>query len=105
MNQPKNEITHRYVNMDNRCYTTQEALAKYSYSFRKGIHRASVLDLFQTVVIGYGTKFYTSEEMLALDKRLQEEISSKFTAIALAGAPIAKEITFTPPLEDYENDG
>jgi hypothetical protein len=65
------QIEHRYLNMDSGCYTTQYKLLEYAGAFRGGIHRAVHPSLtYGPVLIAYGTRHYTHDDMKALDARL-----------------------------------
>lgn len=65
------KIDFRYINMDNRRYTTQEGILEYARNFRGGMHRANTDFTSGSVVIGYGRKPFTHSELKAVDDSLQ----------------------------------
>lgn len=69
-------LSIRYINMDNRVYTNEQNLLKYAQDFKGGTHRACTDFVHNFVVIGYGKKWFTHEELKSVDRRLQNEKKS-----------------------------
>lgn len=71
------KISLRYINMDSRAYTDESSLLKYAQEWPGGVHRASTDFVKHIVVIGYGRKVFTHEEMKYLDEILQNDSQKK----------------------------
>lgn len=63
-------IEYRWLNMDNQCRTTEEALYRYASAFPTGIHRVASDGVLCPVIRAYGTRQYTVDDMKSLDERL-----------------------------------
>lgn len=71
-------IEYRWLNMDVRCRTTEEALLQYARDFPGGVHRAEPTTPFTNgpVLMAYGRSAYSHEDMKALDTRLPVRVDA-----------------------------
>lgn len=63
-------IEYRWLNMDNRCYTTDVRLYQYARMFPRGEWKCEAPKLGGPCLTAYGIRPYTFDDVRALDARL-----------------------------------